>query len=98
LQHAGLGNEYLYLLQPWRDMVALGLTTWAEKPEHTRSSHAWSAHPNFDLLTIVAGIRPATPRFNAVTIQPHLGPLKHGRATMAHPKGEITVEYTRQTR
>ncbi len=44
--HAGMGNEYLQLLQPWRDMESLGLTTWAEQPEPTRSdSHAWSAHP-----------------------------------------------------
>jgi hypothetical protein len=96
LQHAGKGNEYLRLLQPWRDMIALGLTTWAEKNEPTRSdSHAWSAHPNFDLLTIVAGIRPDTPGFNSITIEPHLGPLTHVAAAMEHPKGDIQVEYTR---
>lgn len=94
LQHAGMGQEYLPLLQPWRDMLALGLTTWAEQPEPTRSdSHAWSAHPNYDFLTIVAGIRPASPGFRTVTIEPNLGALKHVRATMAHPDGEIKVEY-----
>ena len=38
-------------------MLQLGLTTWAEKPEPTRSdSHAWSAHPNYGLLaTIIFG-------------------------------------------
>jgi len=98
LDHAGMGDQYLQLLQPWRDMVALGLTTWAEKPEPTRSdSHAWSAHPNCDLLTIVAGIRPATPGFATVTIEPHLGPLQHVTATMPHPNGNIEVEYTRTT-
>ncbi len=94
LQHAGMGQEYLLLLQPWRDMLALGLTTWAEQPEPTRSdSHAWSAHPNYDLLTIVAGIRPASPGFRTVTVEPHLAALKHVSATMAHPDGEIKVEY-----
>jgi hypothetical protein len=95
LQHAGMGQEYLPLLQPWRDMVALGLTTWAEQPEPTRSdSHAWSAHPNYDLLSIVAGIGPASPGFRTVTIAPNLGALTHVVATMAHPNGEIKVEYT----
>jgi hypothetical protein len=95
LQHAGMGQEYLSLLQPWRDMLALGLTTWAEQPEPTRSdSHAWSAHPNYDLLTIVAGIRPASPGFRTVTIEPNPGALKHLSATMPHPNGEIKVEYT----
>ena len=96
LEHVGMGNEYVRLLQPWRDMIALGLTTWAEKDEPTRSdSHAWSAHPNFDLLTIVAGIRPGTPGFSSVTVEPHLGPLRHVAAAMAHPTGDIQVEYTR---
>jgi alpha-L-rhamnosidase len=95
-QHTGMGGDYIRLLQPWRDMLALGLTTWAEKNEPTRSdSHAWSAHPNFDLLTIVAGVRPGAPSFSAITIEPNLGPLKHISASIAHPKGQIQVEYTR---
>jgi hypothetical protein len=97
VQHAGMGDDYIRLLQPWREMLALGLTTWAEKNEPTRSdSHAWSAHPNFDLLTIVAGVRPGSGTFSAVTIEPHLGPLNHVSAVSAHPKGEIQVEYTRE--
>jgi alpha-L-rhamnosidase len=97
VQHAGMGGQYLQLLQPWRDMEALGLTTWAEQPEPTRSdSHAWSAHPNFDLLTIVAGIRPKTPGFKTVTIEPNLGALKHVASVVPSPQGEIRVEYTRE--
>ena len=46
LVHAGLGDEYIAQLDPWRKMLQLGLSTWAEQPEPTRSdSHAWSAHP-----------------------------------------------------
>src|SRR5260370_15359725 len=64
LDHVGMGNQYLQLLGPWREMGSLGLTTWAEQPEPTRSdSHAWSAHPNYDFLTIVAGVRPQTTCF-----------------------------------
>ncbi len=97
IEHAGMGETYLSLLQPWRDMAALGLTTWAETPEPTRSdSHAWSAHPNFDLLTIVAGIRPKTSGFRLVTIEPHLGALHHLSASVPSPNGEIAVEYTRE--
>jgi len=96
LEHAGMGDQYLNLLGPWKTMLSLGLTTWAEQPEPTRSdSHAWSAHPNYDFLTIVAGIRPAAPGFKSVTIEPHLGDLKHVNAAMTVPQGEIDVEYTR---
>ncbi len=97
VQHAGMGGQYLQLLGPWRDMEGLGLTTWAEQPEPTRSdSHAWSAHPNFDLLTIVAGIRPGTPGFKTVTIEPNLGALTHVASVMPSPQGEIRIEYTRE--
>jgi len=95
LDHAGMGDQYPNLLKPWRDMVALGLTTWAEQPEPTRSdSHAWSAHPNFDFLTIVAGIRPKMPGFASVTIEPHLGSLRIVNSTMPTPKGMVEVSYT----
>jgi hypothetical protein len=96
LEHAGLGDEYLARLGPWREMLSLGLTTWAETPEPTRSdSHAWSAHPNYDLLTTVAGVEPATPGFVTVRIEPHLGPLTSLEASVATPQGIIEVTYKR---
>jgi len=97
MKKAGLGEEYVAQLDPWRHMLALGLTTWAETPEPTRSDcHAWSAHPNFDLLAIVAGIEPAAPGFREVAIQPHLGPLTQLKATLPHPAGDIMVSYQRK--
>lgn len=94
LLHAGMGNRYLDTLGPWKTMIANGLTTWAEQPEPSRSdSHAWSAHPDFDLLTVVAGISPAEPGFKTVRIEPHPGSLKNLNATMPSPHGDITVQY-----
>jgi hypothetical protein len=75
-------------------MAALGLTTWAEQPEPTRSdSHAWSAHPNLDFLTIVAGIRPKAPGFSSVSIEPHLGVLHNVVSAVPTPKGMVEVNY-----
>jgi alpha-L-rhamnosidase len=97
VKKVGLGDDYLSLLGPWRKMLDLGLTTWAEKPEPTRSDcHAWSAHPNFDFLNTVAGIEPAAPGFRKVLIQPHLGTLNHLTASVPVPEGEIVVKYERQ--
>jgi hypothetical protein len=96
MKKAGLADEYLAQLGPWRQMLALGLTTWAETPEPTRSDcHAWSSHPNFDLLATVAGIEPAAPGFREVAIEPHLGPLKRLTASLPHPEGPITIRYQR---
>lgn len=99
MKKAGLSDEYLVQLAPWREMLSLGLTTWAETPEPTRSDcHAWSAHPNFDLLATVAGIEPASPGFATVDIRPHLGPLHRLTATMPHPQGEVSVSYQRTSK
>ena len=95
LEHAGLADQYLSTLEPWRKMIALGLTTWAENPEPTRSdSHAWSAHPNYDLLRVMGGIRPAAPGFSEIVIQPHPGSLQRMQAVMMHPKGRVDLLLT----
>ena len=69
-------------------------STWPETPGNTRSdSHAWSAHPIYDLLTLVAGIEPASPGFATVRIAPHMGNLPSLSASYPHRQGEIKVEY-----
>lgn len=93
------GTDYIDTLEPWRKMLALGLTTTPEYEDPTRSdTHAWSAHPIFDLLTIVAGIHPATPGFISVRIAPHPGNLQSFDASMPHPQGTIRVLYKRTAR
>ncbi len=94
LEHAGLADLYISQLKPWYDMLQMGLTTWAENPEPTRSDcHAWSASPNYDLLTVVAGIHPASPGFHTVLIEPHLRGLHHIDASMPHARGIIHTVY-----
>jgi hypothetical protein len=78
-------------------LLPLHFSTWPEVPGNTRSdSHAWSAHPIYDLLTLVAGIEPASPGFATVRIAPHLGTLPSLTATYPHAEGIIKVEYRRQ--
>ena len=96
MEKAGLADRYLDQLAPWKAMLDLGLTTWAEQPEPTRSdSHAWSAHPTADLLRIVAGVEPAVPGFSEVRIRPHLGTLSAVSASVPTPRGDVAVSYTR---
>jgi alpha-L-rhamnosidase len=96
LVHAGIADLYLDQLGPWRQMLNMGLSTWAETPEPTRSDcHAWSASPNYDLLTVVAGIEPDAPGFKHVRIAPHLGNLNHLDASMPRGTDEIHVHYER---
>jgi len=97
LDHAGLADFYLESIGPWRKLLPLHFSTWPEIPGDTRSdSHAWSAHPIYDFLTLVAGIEPASPGFATVRIAPHLGSLPSLTASYPHPQGDIKVEYYRQ--
>jgi hypothetical protein len=94
---AGLGDEYLAGLGQWHDMLARGLTTFAEKPDPTRSDcHAWSATPVYEFLATVCGIEPGSPGFATVRITPHLGHLQQASAKMPHPRGEIVVALRRE--
>jgi hypothetical protein len=81
-------------------MLAQGLTTFAETVDRPGGSsrsdcHAWSAHPTFDLLRIVAGIRPVAPGFTRVRIAPSLGALTSLHAVHPSPLGDVTVDYRR---
>jgi len=95
--HADMAVEYLASLKPWRDLLPLHFSTWPEVPGNTRSdSHAWSAHPIYDLLTLVAGVEPASPGFATVRIAPHMGNLPSLTANFPHPQGNIEVKYERK--
>lgn len=96
VREAGLGHRYIEQLEPWQDMLALGLTTTPEKPPPSRTdSHAWAAHPNYGLLATVLGIRSAAPGFTSVVIAPNLGPLQQAEGRMPHPLGDIRVSLKR---
>ena len=93
-EKVGCGDMFVDMLQPWRDMLNLGLSTFAENPEPTRSDcHAWSASPVYGFLSIVCGVKPSSNGFKSVSITPHLGSLKFARGITAHKNGPIETDY-----
>lgn len=97
LKKVGMGDRYLDQLYPWQDMLDIGLTTFAEAPEPTRSDcHAWSASPLYDVLELVCGIEPVAPGFARVRIAPSLGRLQRASCSMPHPSGELRVSLERR--
>jgi len=96
LTRAGLGNDYLKWLDVWKQILAMGMTTWAEISDinNTRSDcHAWGASPNIELYRIVLGIDSDAPGFKKIKVAPHLGSLTHAGGTIPHPNGNIAVNY-----
>jgi hypothetical protein len=93
---AGLANEYLNWLEEWRTQLTFGLTTWAEKPEPSRSDcHAWGCSPSIELFRTVLGVDSHSPNYRTVRIAPALGSLRKTSGTMNHPDGTIGVSYQR---
>ncbi len=96
LEHTGLADGYLDSIAPWRKLLPMHFSTWPEVPGESRSdSHAWTSHPIYDLLSLVAGIEPASPGFATVRVAPHLGSLPSLTASFPHPSGLIRVSYIR---
>lgn len=97
LKKVGLANLYIEQLQPWRDMLALGLSTFAENPDPTRSDcHAWSSSPNYDFLATICGIMPGRHGFSEVVIAPAFGNLTEIQGSMPHPLGVVRVDLKRK--
>lgn len=93
LEKAGQSQQFITALSPWQQMLDAGLTTFAETPDPTRSDcHAWSASPDYYFLSLVAGIKPASPGFKSVRIEPCFGSLKNIEATMPHKLGAIHIK------
>lgn len=86
--------DYLAELQPWKEMIESGLTTFPETPEPTRSDcHAWSAHPILGFFQIVAGVISIAPGWKKAKIMPRPGSLRRFEAQIAHPDGELRVGF-----
>jgi len=93
-QKTGNGDYFIRNLDTWENMLAEGLTTFAEHEQDTRSDcHAWSASPNFEFIHTVAGIQPLENHFNKVLIAPNPGHLTSFGAHTPHPLGLISVKY-----
>ena len=96
LSKAGMGDLLVDNLQIWRDQMALGLTTWAEMPEPSRSDcHAWGALALYALPAVYLGIRPVKPGFAEYEKKTDLGHLSWIRGEIVTPRGILRIDESR---
>lgn len=94
LRAMGQGQRILPQLARWKAMVAQGCRTPPETYEPSRSDcHAWSSQPLFHLYATIAGIRPASPGFRTVRIEPQLGDWPRIAGALPHPNGAIEFDF-----
>ena len=94
LEAAGLYACTQERWQPYRDMLALHLTTLPERPGDTRSDcHAWSALPLYEFVRMHLGVSPGAPGWAEARIQPW--PLGQTACSGVAPtaKGPIQVSW-----
>ncbi len=95
------------LLHDWDALLEIGPSALREVWRGQSYAHAWSATPARDLILFVAGISPAEPGFEVVSIAPRLGrlrrlevsaPTPHGLVRLEVKNGTLTVDSPRPVR
>ena len=102
--YAGRGDLIWPALQTWHKMLSLGLSTFPETPEPTRSDcHAWSAHPLYHYFASILGMRPTEPlcqkiKLTPPAIYPNISPSlpESLGGTCMTPYGKIKVSILKQ--
>ena len=102
LARRGHGAECVaFIRHHWSPMRATG-TTWEDFEWHKEgrsASHAWSAHPSFHLVNILAGITQTAPAWKAIRFAPCFAPEIHRvRALVPSPQGDLVASWQRDGR
>jgi len=92
MNQAQAGDLYMTLLDKWKNLLSLGLTTFPEGVDRSEC-HAWSASPDFEMLATFAGIQPQTPGFKKVLIRPQLQKLESVKGNIPHWAGDLAVDF-----
>lgn len=80
-------------LELWKKQLELGLSTFPETPDNSRSDcHAWSSSPLYEFITVCLGVKPASPGFKKILIAPQPSPFKEICGKVPTPFGIINVK------
>ncbi len=100
LGRRGYGEQVVaFIRRRWAPMAASG-TTWEGfewSPSGGSMSHAWSAHPSFHLVNVLAGIRQKAPGWAEVTCSPcFVDGIDHVRALVPTRRGDVEASWHRE--
>lgn len=98
LEMTGLYNLPNRFPDQWLKMLDLNMSTWSEDPVTQRSDcHGWSSLPIYEFCALTLGIRPASPGFEKILIQPYMEKHSHAEGVVASVKGPIYVKWEKTT-
>lgn len=94
LEKSGWYDRADKLLDGWRKMLDMHCTTWCENPDSPRSEcHGWSSAPAYELSAVILGVKPASPGYDTVTINPYTKTLDFAEGEVPTPHGKIYVKW-----
>ena len=94
LEKSGRYDRADKLLDGWRKMLDMHCTTWCENPDSPRSEcHGWSSAPAYELSAVILGVKPASPGYDTVTINPYTKTLDFAEGEVPTPHGKIYVKW-----
>lgn len=92
---AGLDKQAIrYLKDNWPPLWQNG--TFAEhfaESANTSYCHGWSAGPVILLPRFILGVKPLSPGWETIEVNPHPGNLKWAKGTVPTPHGDIKIEW-----
>jgi hypothetical protein len=97
----GYGSEVVkFIREKWSPMISIGTTWEGFEWSGTGSgscSHAWTAHPSFHFVNILAGIRQLGSAWESIEFAPHFADgIDFAETTVPSPKGEIKARWDRK--
>jgi len=81
------------LPQPGKRDIHADFGAWCYEGLRHSLCHGWAAGPTAWLIDHVLGLRPSSPGFAAMTIEPHLGDLEWAEGSIATPHGPVWVRH-----
>lgn len=91
LEQEGLRPPDALRWGPWRDQLALDLTTWLEDPVSQRSDcHGWGALPAHELTRTVLGVRESD---TGLLVAPQVDDCRWAAGTVATRGGAVQVRW-----
>jgi hypothetical protein len=82
------------VIAPWRNVLDLGVTTWLEAADPSRSDcHAWASWMIHDFFACLLGARPDSPGWTRICIRPAVTAVGSAAGSFTMPTGRLAVEW-----
>ena len=92
LEKVGMYSETYKLWDTWTGLLEKNLTTWPEDMVSQRSDcHAWGSIPLYEFPACILGVKPLTPGFEQILIEPKLFVLEKVTGTVPTPVGDVKM-------